>query len=165
MDLPRQPLRGLSRGARLLVLLAASAGCGGEGGQDPYTRGRRWLEDPVLRRDVLEDALVRWDNGYAALRLERYTEADWGARPAWRPQIAPARTSTVPPADFEAAVPEGFVDEASLVALGEAAFRRYPVQVVPELRSRIRRPAASRSRAGACAGWSGWSFPTGRNPR
>jgi len=131
-------LRGLI--AALAGLLAA---CGSfEDPNAPYARGRRWLEDPTLRRAVLEDALVRWDNGYAVRRLTHYTEGDWGARPEWRPRIAPARTSTTSPEAFELAVQAGFADEAGLVALGEQAFSRYPVQIVPELRPALAEPEA-----------------------
>jgi hypothetical protein len=134
VDLQRRPLRGLSLACALL------AGCGGA--EDPLGDARRWQEDPTLRRTVLEDALVRWDNGYARLRIERYTETEWGARPVWRPRVAPAQTGTTPPDAFELAVDEGFRDEAALVALGEAAFARYPVQLVPELRAALADPEA-----------------------
>lgn len=127
---------------RLILLLPLLAACDGAiDPGEPFARGQRWLQDPVLRRDVLEAALVSWDNGYARTRLERYTEGDWGARPEWRPRIALATTQTIAPSSFELAVQPGFQDEEGLVALGRAAFSRYPVQVVPELREALATPS------------------------
>lgn len=142
MDVPGQSLRRLTCAALLAALAAVTHGCGEPTSpDDAFAQGRRWLEDPALRRRVLEDSLVAWDNGYAELRLDNYTEQAWGARPAWSPQVAVA-TGSVAPAAFRPAVAGGFEDEAGLEALGEAAFSRYPTQIVPELRAALVDPAA-----------------------
>ena len=127
----RQPVRGLSRRVALASLLVGSSACGGAGPTGDLAEGLRWLEDEPLRRATLEAALVSWDNGYAELRLERYRPSRWGALPVWRPDVAPAVAGQGAPAAaaFAPAVAEGARDEAALLALGEQAFLRFPLQV------------------------------------
>ncbi|MCB9647151.1 MAG: c-type cytochrome [Deltaproteobacteria bacterium] len=130
MALLRQPLRRLT-----CALALGLAGCGGGGTyEDDLATGLRWLEDEALRRQVLESALVDPDNGYARLRLERYRPERWGALDAWWPRVAPAVAGAGAPAAFEPAVgAPDVLDEATLTALGEAAFTRYPLQLEARL--------------------------------
>ena len=101
----RQPLRGL------IALLAA--GCHPAPAPDPVgptTRARRYVEDAAFRRRTLEGSLVNPDNRYSALRWAKYDEANWGALPEWKPDLAP-------PVAWE---------EATLIEAGRRAFFEYP---------------------------------------
>ena len=51
--------------------------------------GLDYMTSAATRRAILERALVNPDNGYAQLRLERYTDAVWGALPEWNPRVRP----------------------------------------------------------------------------
>lgn len=107
-----------------------------------YELGQRWLIEAPLRRQVLQEALVSWDNGYAQLRLSHYDEAGWGARPEWRPQVAAVRTGTTTPGAWVSAVLEVADTEPAWVEQGAHAFTSYPVQIVPELRAALADPEA-----------------------
>lgn len=133
---------------RLLpAILASLAACGGDEappsdvGLDWPALAAAYVEDPAARRQALEDSLVTRENGYAALRLARYTEAGWGALPTWSPRVRPITAADLgqPPtaADADWArldLSAALADDAELLALGALAFDRYPIQIVPELR-------------------------------
>ncbi len=124
----------------LIVVLATTA-CGPslDGG---FSDGQRWLQHAPLRRQVLEDSLVNWDNGYAQLRLANYDDDGWGARPEWRPQVAAVQTGTTTAGAYGPAVLDLADSEENWRAQGEHAFSHYPVQVVPELRAALADPEA-----------------------
>jgi mono/diheme cytochrome c family protein len=105
-----------------------------------------YLVDPGFRRAELVASLVNPANGYSALRLAHYESgdgADWAALPEWNPAVetiaadeldAPAGAS----ADVmsASATPLSLpsvtsADDPALLALGEAAFARYPAQLAP----------------------------------
>jgi cytochrome c5 len=109
-----------------------------------------YLRDAASRRRALAASLVNPDNRYSALRLARYASGgadDWDRLPAWNPRVAvvsaasldgPAAPPTALPADARALdLPDQATFEpsrstsASLVALGEEAFFRYPAQLAP----------------------------------
>ena len=135
-------MRGLSSrsrlaGALVCVALLASA-CSAPPEQRPETdveRGVRYDQSETYRRDALVASLENPDNGYARLRLERYTPEQWEALPIWDPGIR-----VVSEADIGAAKPSaGFtaleIDavpwaEGPLLELGRRAFFEYPVQVM-----------------------------------
>ena len=84
-----------------LLLVAAALGCG-DGG------------DARARRDTLVASLVNPSNGYSGLRLAHYAtgrDGDWDRLPEWNPPDAALDVAADP------------------LALGEAAFYRYPTQL------------------------------------
>lgn len=106
-------------------------------------RAPRHADDVAHRRALLERSLVNRDNAYAQVRLAHYGR-DWETLPVWNPRVAahdfdgPTTTSssTAPAATRSLAL-----DSPSL---GEEAFFRYPVQIVPALASvRSREEAAA----------------------
>ncbi len=102
------------------------------------TSMRAYVDDPGYRRRALEESLVRRDNRYSALRLERYDEVRWGSLPEHLPATAPIvageeNAPPTPPRADDAAWSSLDVEatgwnEIELRALGERAFFRYPVQ-------------------------------------
>ncbi len=86
--------------------------------------GTGYLGSAPHRRALLERSLVNRANAYAQLRLAHYPD-DWDRLPEWNPKVA---------ASDEA--PRALALDMPLAALGEEAFLRYPVQIVPALQSR-----------------------------
>jgi len=132
-------LRTLS-GATLVVVML---GC------RPGPNASDYLAGGAGARAAMQRSLVTRDNDYARLRLARYASgdaADWERLPTWNPPVesiaagelddpggaSPARLSAgaAPLALPRAATP----DQATLLALGERAFNRYPTQLAPYLR-------------------------------
>jgi len=110
--------------SRRLALLLALAGCAGSADE---TVEARYLHDPAFRRAELDASLVNPANDYSRVRLERYGRA-WDALPAWNPRIA--RMDTPEPRTalvISDAARAG--DRDALLALGRAAFDRYPAQL------------------------------------
>jgi len=125
----------------LTVLFAVACGQAPASAQSvPY------LADPAFRRTELVASLVNPANGYSALRLTHYESgdgADWSRLPEWNPAVetiaateldAPSGAS----ADVMAATAAPLslpsvttADAPALLALGEAAFARYPTQLAP----------------------------------
>jgi mono/diheme cytochrome c family protein len=114
---------------RLATLAIALAGCGAADGAS------RYLDDATFRRASLVTSLVNQSNGYSRLRLAHYATGapgDWDALPAYNPPV------TITDVDgsrrdlgaLDVAAPLGSRTE---LALGEAAFFRYPVQLLPDL--------------------------------
>lgn len=122
--LPRCAMRWL---IALFVCAPALAACGAEPVDDEIEAGRRYVESAAFRRRALEDSLVNPDNGYSRLRLAQYTQDQWGALPTWNPPVA--AVTDAPPDEYEALDVEGVEwDRDALVALGRAAFHRYPLR-------------------------------------
>jgi mono/diheme cytochrome c family protein len=120
-----------------------------------------YLDDPSFARAELTDSLVNPGNGYSALRLAHYATgdaADWDRLPEWNPAAAPiaageldapggAQPAALPASAAPLALPASLTspDDPALLALGEAAFARYPAQLAPYL------SVALTSRAAAAA--------------
>ena len=127
-----------------------------------------YLGDPAYARAELTASLVNPGNGYSALRLAHYATgdaADWDRLPEWNPAAAPiaagdldapggASTSALPASAAPLPLPASVSspDDPALLALGEAAFARYPAQLAPYL------SVALASRA-AAAGYGLWVDP------
>ena len=105
-----------------------------------------YLVDSGFRRAELVASLVNPANGYSALRLAHYESgdgADWAALPEWNPAVerieaneldAPAGASADVMSASDTPLPLPSVASATdpaLLALGEAAFARYPAQLAP----------------------------------
>lgn len=126
------------RRVALALALVAVAACADDPPGD-LDLGARYVAEPDYRRDVLVRSLVNPDNGYSALRLERFTEETWGALPVWNPRVRPVRASDLgagrPPPDPSWAPIDLDVawEDAALTSLGARAFTDYPAQVEPAL--------------------------------
>jgi cytochrome c5 len=136
------------RNAGLLALPVLGAlACGAtELDREP---ARAYLEDPAFARDELIASLVNPNNGYSRLRLAHYATgdaADWDRLPEWNPPAEPIAAEEIdqpggasPVALSERAAPLPLPasvsgeDDPALVALGRAAFERYPMQLAPYL--------------------------------
>lgn len=155
-------------GALGLLLIAAGLGCGeGSDGATPWTQadaeavdagmadaapdaaspllaGEAYADDLAVGRAALEAAIVDPTNGYSARRLASYTEAAWGRLPVLDARVAPIYVGE-PPGVFETlpTAPAAW-DDASVRALGETAFFRWPGQIVESLRPLLDDPAALR---------------------
>ncbi len=134
-------------GLLLASLAALASACGGPDSA-PSTKPDPYLVDASYRRATLVASLVNPDNGYSRLRLSSYESGgagDWALLPEWNPRTqvvvaheldapAGARADTPFGPDARAlAISEDARrgDEAALVALGEDAFFRYPLQLAP----------------------------------
>jgi hypothetical protein len=155
-------MRGVSAGRLALALAALGlAGCGDEA---PPAAEVSYLRDTASRRASLVASLVNPDNRYSSLRFARYATGavdDWERLDAWNPRVAPLSVNALdaPPASSPRALPDdaralALPDEvtwqpsratsASLVALGEEAFFRYPAQLAPPVLEPLTRDAAAR---------------------
>ena len=124
--------------------LAAACGRGG-----PTSGGLPYLDDATFRRAELTTSLWSPQNEYSQLRLKHYATGDtndWDLLPEWNPPVdviaaseldtaGGASTTTMSADAAPLALPDEVAseDDPSLLVLGEAAFRRYPVQVNPYL--------------------------------
>ena len=121
----------------------------------------RYLDDAAFRRSELSQSLVNPGNTYSQLRLAHYAtgdDNDWDRLSEWNPPVdpveageldAPGGASTTSfstaaaPLDLPASVAS--LDDPALVALGRAAFTRYPAQQAPYFRVALTsRQAAAR---------------------
>ena len=132
----------------LVITLTLAAACGGSAPDE----ASRYLTNPAARRQVLERSLVAPGNRYSALRLAHYAtgeKGDWDALPELNPPAAPFSTnaSTLSPLEIGAGARAG--DRAALLALGERAFHRYPVQIA----SAVERSVTSATDARAFGFW------------
>ena len=121
--------------------------CGASDARAPT--GIAYLDDAQFRRAELTASLVNPANGYSQLRLAHYATgdaADWDLLPEWNPRVEPiagseldapngASATPVSPSAAALALPESVAseDDPALVALGAAAFTRYPVQLAPHM--------------------------------
>jgi cytochrome c5 len=145
-------MRGLLATGALLVGVAltgmggACAVSSGTGGGGPVSPGVAYLTDASVRRAALVRSLVNPANGYSQLRLAHYDTGDaqdWSLLPESNPRVDAIAASEL---DASAGVAVGGAvsagakaiaidgdalagDHDALVALGEDAFFRYPVQV------------------------------------
>jgi cytochrome c5 len=106
-----------------------------------------YLDDASYRRAELVASLVNPKNAYSELRLAHYATgdaSDWDLLPEWNPPAEPiaaseldaaggASTTVLSDRAAPLALPDAVVsaDDPALLALGEAAFARYPVQFAP----------------------------------
>lgn len=106
--------------------------------------GQAYADDFAVARAALEASIVDPSNGYSARRLTNYTPDGWGALPVLSAKVAPIFVGQ-PPGEFAAlpVAPEAWTDEG-VRALGEAAFYRWPGQIVEALRPLLDDPAALR---------------------
>jgi cytochrome c5 len=118
-----------------------------------------YLEDPTFARAQLTASLVNPGNGYSALRLAHYATADaadWDRLPVWNPPAEPVDENELdapggasPGALSSSAAPLALPDSVSspddpaLLALGQAAFERYPAQLAPYLKVALTSRAAA----------------------
>jgi mono/diheme cytochrome c family protein len=135
------------------VTALSALGCGAEAPdpssttgsyEDRVALGARYVTDSAFRRSELEGSLVNPSNDYSRLRLEHYTDADWGSLPEWNPLASPVRVgdATAPSDAFEPAFARLEVEsvpweEQALVELGRRAFFGYPIQLAPYLRAAL----------------------------
>ena len=136
----------LPPGAVLIgALLASACGASSPSPGDPLP----YLDDPSYRRAELVASLVDPSNDYSQLRLARYDsggQGDWSRLPEWNPAVTPVAAAELDApggASPDAGPTEGAaltlpssvtsVDDPALLALGEAAFNRYPAQAAPYL--------------------------------
>jgi cytochrome c553 len=131
--------------ARIATVCALGAGCGasaapGSSTSDPL----RYLDDASFRRSELVESLVDPSNGYSSLRLAHYATGvvgDWDRLPEWNPATEPvgaaeldapggASASALSANASPLALPSSIASlgDPALLALGEAAFSRYPTQ-------------------------------------
>jgi mono/diheme cytochrome c family protein len=109
-----------------IVLLAA---CAAEPPREVGSDATRYVEDRTFRRAAMVASLVNPANDYSQLRLAHYgVDGGWDDLVEWNPPVTARGSDEVATAlDLGAA---GLVDDpAALVALGEQAFNRYPVQL------------------------------------
>jgi cytochrome c553 len=158
----QRALRGLTAPFAACVIAAALSGAAGCGSaSSPAGPGAPYLDDAAFRRAELVASLVNPVDGYAQLRLTHYASGDandWDRLPEWNPPVEPvaaseldapggASTTAISVRAAALALPDDIAseDDARLQAIGEAAFRRYPVQLSPALRvALVSRAAAAR---------------------
>ena len=147
--------------------LAAALGC-----EHPPTTvdpTLAYLDDPAFARAELTASLVNPGNGYSALRLVHYATgdaADWDRLPEWNPPAEPitageldtpggAPAAALSAAAAPLALPASVAspDDPALLALGKAAFERYPSQLGPYL-------SVALSSRDAAARYGLWVDPT-----
>jgi cytochrome c5 len=153
---------------RRVALVAASGlglalGC--EMPPSGVARTSGYLTDPLFARAELTASLVNPSNGYSALRLSHYATddaADWDRLPQWNPPAEPIAADELD-APGGASATQLATDAAplllptsvtspndpALLALGKAAFERYPAQLAQYLRVGL----TSRSAAGRYGLW------------
>ena len=142
-----------------IALVAAGSGCSSSHATSPATDPLGYLDSASIRREALVSSLVNPDNGYSSIRLAHYatgTTGDWDDLPEWNPDVetiavseleAPggASTPTLSPGATGLALPPTLssIDDPALLALGKAAFERYPTQIAPYLSVALTSPAAA----------------------
>ena len=120
-------------GLRRLAAASLALALGGCGAADG---GARYLDDASFRRAELVASLVNPDNGYSRLRLSHYATGaagDWDALPVFNPPVATFDADGNRRDDERALDVDVAGGSAAERALGEAAFYRYPVQLVPDV--------------------------------
>ncbi len=127
-------------------LCALGAGCG-TSAPSSAPSAPAYLTDAAYRRATLLASLVNPDDGYAQDRIAHYATGaagDWDALPEWNPSTepveaseldrpggAPTTTLSVRAAALDTSLTVTSIDDPALVALGQQAFERYPVQAAP----------------------------------
>ncbi len=144
----------------LAVLAALGAGCGAStSSPPPEPSPPAYLTDAAYRRATLLASLVNPDDGYAEDRIAHYATGaagDWDALPEWNPvaeQVEaseldlPAGAPTTTLSDWATSLDTSLtvtsIDDPALVALGQQAFERYPVQPAPYFSVGLTSPSAA----------------------
>ncbi len=134
--------------AVLAGVAALGSGCGAsDPSPPPGPSPPAYLTDAAYRRASLLASLVNPHDGYAEDRIAHYatgTPGDWDALPEWNPPVelvvaseldlpagAPATTLSGRAAPLDTSLTATSIDDPALVALGQQAFERYPVQPAP----------------------------------
>ena len=141
----RRFFRVVGVGAGLASLLGAACASSPPHSGDPLP----YLDDPSFRRAEMVASLVDPSNEYSQARLGHYEAGgagDWSLLPEWNPPAetiaaaeldAPGGASSTSLSTSAAplALPASVVsaDDPALLALGEAAFTRYPAQLATYL--------------------------------
>jgi cytochrome c5 len=118
-----------------------------------------YLDDASYRRANLVASLVNPENSYSTLRLAHYATGDandWDRLPEWNPPAEPieagdldadggASTSRLSTAAVSLALPDSVqsLDDPALLALGAAAFARYPSQLASYFSVALASPTAA----------------------
>jgi cytochrome c5 len=119
--------------------------CGDEQAVDV---GIAYLTSAAARRTEMERSLAGVENGYARLRRKRYATGDagdWDRLPVWNPRVAALRPNTLDativvggtspflrePLSLDVSAEARAGAATALRDLGEAAFFRYPAQLLP----------------------------------
>jgi hypothetical protein len=122
----------------------------------------RLPDRPLFARAELTESLVNPSNGYSALRLSHYATddaSDWNRLPEWNPPAEPiaaaeldapggasATQLATDPAPLPLPASVTSPNDPALLALGKAAFERYPAQLAQYLRVGLTsRTAAARA--------------------
>jgi cytochrome c5 len=149
------------RSLACLLVFGAALGCSSApsspGVEQP--NGLAYLESASVRRDALVRSLVNPDNGYSTTRLAHYATGgagDWDALPEWNPaaetievseldQAGGASTTSLSTRSAPLSLPTSVAsaDDPALLALGKAAFERYPTQLAPYFSVALTSPAAA----------------------
>lgn len=111
-----------------VVLASACGGASSSPTDDDY------LTSSTARRATLVASLVNPNNGYSRLRLEHYDTgklADWSLLPEWNPRVDVIAASELDAGVNANAPVKGAALDLTSSTLGEDAFFRYPVQLVP----------------------------------
>ncbi|HEY6463891.1 MAG TPA: hypothetical protein VIY73_27160 [Polyangiaceae bacterium] len=132
---------------RTAVLAGAMLTAAACGGKSAAPAGVPDLDDASFRRSELVASLVNPENGYSTLRLAHYATGDagdWDLLPEWNPAVdvvaaseldgpGGASLDVMSPTAAPLTLPDGVTseDDPALVAFGEQAFHRYPVQLAP----------------------------------
>jgi cytochrome c5 len=140
--------------ANRYALAGVALACGlGAACSSPQTTAQpgalSYLDDASYRRAELVASLVNPTNDYSVLRLAHYATGDrndWDLLPEWNPPAEPiaaseldaaggASTTVLSNRAVPLVLPDAVVSatDPALLALGEAAFARYPVQLAPYL--------------------------------
>jgi mono/diheme cytochrome c family protein len=124
----------------------------------PSRGGVPYLDDVAYRRAELTASLVNPSNEYSQLRLAHYATNDandWDRLPEWNPDVEAIATTeldapggatlSISDAAHALALPDTVTSEndPALLALGEAAFRSYPVQLAPYFSTALKSRAAA----------------------
>jgi cytochrome c5 len=134
--------------ASLAGLAVVGAGCGASApSPPPEPSPPAYLTDAAYRRATLLASLVNPHDGYAEDRIAHYATGapgDWDALPEWNPSAelveaselelpggAPTTTLSDRAAPLDTSLTVTSIDDPALVALGQQAFERYPVQPAP----------------------------------
>lgn len=139
-------MRRVTAAAAIAVVAIAAAACS-SASAPPASSGVPYLTDASYRRAELVASLVNPADGYAQDRLAHYATGDagdWEQLPEWNPAVeaiaaseldAPggAQTTQMSAGAASLALPDDVSSENDprLLALGEQAFHRYPVQLAP----------------------------------
>jgi mono/diheme cytochrome c family protein len=131
------------------ALATATLACAPTHEEPAAAAGDPYLHDASFRRATLVASLVRTGNEYSRVRLASYDTGDandWSRLAEWNPRVEPLPLGELDrPGGARAGAPLGPAaralslsdaalrgDEAALLALGEEAFFRYPVQLAQE---------------------------------